>query len=441
MQSLAILLLLLVFNGFMLAENESKTQLPEATANAIKLSKITAPGDTPFHLKATVREPGNRDSAYKAEIEEYWVAPDKWRRTIKAADFSQTLIVNGDSQLEQTTGDYYPFWLRNIVTALFDLVPDEFVPRNNIEVAKPSNTALPNIGSLAKFSADCSRWNEIVGSASTQNSVFTTICFAGGERLLTGLSTPYFHAEFLSHDRFKRKEVARRIVANPEAGVQIEARISELSELRHVDESLFAVPKSTPENELTRSVRLREDDAHKLLLEGPEIQWVPVHDGRTSGVLSVMVYVDKHGRVRETWPLNSDNPFPQAQARQEIAKWRFKPMERDGVPVQMETLLTLHFQTTVSGSIPLLSDAEARKRAISKADPKFLQTTRPKGTEFTVRILVDEQGQVIDIDNPNHLDTGLFEAAKGALSLWIFRPYKADGKVQRFNADITFHIQ
>jgi hypothetical protein len=33
---------------------------------------------------------------YHADIEEYWVAPDKWRRTVKTSNFSQTLIVNGE---------------------------------------------------------------------------------------------------------------------------------------------------------------------------------------------------------------------------------------------------------------------------------------------------------------------------------------------------------
>lgn len=258
---------------------------------------------------------------------------------------------------------------------------------------------------------------------------------------MAALFTPYFHAEFKDFRNFKHKQVARQVVANPGPGIRIEARITELSELRQPYESLFSTPQSTPDNARIHSVRVREADARKLLLNSPEIAWNPVHDGKPSGVLSMMVYVDKEGRVRETWPLDSDNPFLQAQARQEIAKWRFKPMERDGAPVQMEALLTLPFLTTVVDPIPLLADAEARKMAINKVDPTFPKTKIPKGTKFIVRAVVDEHGYVARVENPNQVDAGLFNGAESALAMWLFKPYKVNGKLTRFNADVTFYVR
>jgi len=51
------------------------------------------------------------------------VSPEKWRRSIQSPGFAQTLIVDGDKISEQDTGDYYPFWLRELVTALVDPLP------------------------------------------------------------------------------------------------------------------------------------------------------------------------------------------------------------------------------------------------------------------------------------------------------------------------------
>jgi hypothetical protein len=442
--STAIFLLCALTFAASTSDDRGSTPLPKVTARAIELSKVTAPGSAPFHLKAVVSEPGNRNSDYNAEIEEYWAAPDKWRRTIKAAAFSQMLVVNGESAYEQDTGDYYPFWLKNMVTALLDFMPDDFTPRSNLTVANPSAqpyVGLSGVERTVVSDSSCLRWSDKVGTPPAENAVFTTLCFVGEERLMAALFTPYFHAEFKDFRNFKHKQVARQVVANPGPGIRIEARITELSELRQPYESFFSTPQSTPDNARIHSVRVREADARKLLLNSPEIAWNPVRDGKTSGVLSMMVYVDKEGRVRETWPLDSDNPFPQAQARQEIAKWRFKPMERDGAPVQMEALLTLPFLTTVVDPIPLFADAEARKMAITKADPKFLQTSVPKGTDLTVRALVDEHGHVVRVDNPNQLSPGLFNAAESALSMWLFKPYKVKGVVQRFNADITFYVR
>ncbi len=440
--SIALLICMLAFSASA-TDHGKPISLADATANAVKLSKITVPGGTPFHLKAVVGQPGQSNSDYKADIEEYWIAPDKWRRTVKTPAFSQTLIVNGDSVFEQDAGDYYPFWLRNLVTAVFDLLPDNFTPKSNMQLGWPETPGRSEMigGMNTVHSSSCSRWDDKVGTPPAQNSVFNTICFAGEEKLLKALFTPYFHAEFQDYKEFKHKQVARLIAESPEPGVRIEARITELGELHKPEESLFSIQQPKPDQERIHSVRLRDEDGRKLVLNGQEIEWSPVHDGRSSGVLSMMVYVDKDGRVRETWPLNADNPFPLAQARKEVSKWRFKPQEREGVAVQMEMLLTFPFQTTIVDPVPLFSDAEARKMTISKSDPKFLQTKFPKGTEFVIRATVDEQGHVVGVENSNHVDTGLFGGAESALRMWLFKPYKLNGKPQRFSADIKFYVR
>ena len=86
-------------------------------------SKLTLAGGAPFHLKAHITNTGTAKPEYSADVEEYWVSPEKWRRTVQSAGFSQTLIVNGGKVSEKLTGDYYPFWLHDMVTALFDPLP------------------------------------------------------------------------------------------------------------------------------------------------------------------------------------------------------------------------------------------------------------------------------------------------------------------------------
>jgi hypothetical protein len=96
-------------------------ELSGLTEHAINESQITLPGSKPFHLTATISESTDRDNhSHNATIEEYWVALDKWRRTIKTAEFSEVLIMNGDKTSETLTGDYYPNWLRQFVTGIFD---------------------------------------------------------------------------------------------------------------------------------------------------------------------------------------------------------------------------------------------------------------------------------------------------------------------------------
>src|SRR6266567_1055477 len=79
---------------------------------------LTAAGSEPFHLKAAITE--GHDPQLKAEVEMEWVAPHKWRRTIKSEEFSQTLIVNGDKVFDQHSDDYFPLGLDTLATAMVD---------------------------------------------------------------------------------------------------------------------------------------------------------------------------------------------------------------------------------------------------------------------------------------------------------------------------------
>src|SRR5215472_1816345 len=75
------------------AADKNGSDLP---AQAIAHSQITAPGSRPFRLKASIVESTNLDNDdYKAEVDEVWLAPDKWQRTVKMAGFSQTRVANG----------------------------------------------------------------------------------------------------------------------------------------------------------------------------------------------------------------------------------------------------------------------------------------------------------------------------------------------------------
>ena len=80
--------------------------LKDLPQKAIAKSDITAVGAKPFHLKAHTFEATNKDNdLYQAEIEEWWAAPDRYKRVIHAKNFSETLIVSGGETSDDITGD------------------------------------------------------------------------------------------------------------------------------------------------------------------------------------------------------------------------------------------------------------------------------------------------------------------------------------------------
>jgi hypothetical protein len=238
--SLLAIAIFLFITALAFAADSKTISLSDAADHAVQQSQLALPGSAPFYLKATITETTNPDSSYKGTVEEYWVSPEKWRRTVTSPNFSQTLIHNGGRQFESETGDYYPLWLRNLVTAVFDPLP--MLPQLkqlNSEIARPLGNA---------SSQSCARLQSKVGIAPAQNSVFLVFCFAGEKGLLESVVTPGYTVTFKEYASFESKSVARQITSDPEPGTTIAANIDKLSELADPDEKLFAIDQPTLEN-------------------------------------------------------------------------------------------------------------------------------------------------------------------------------------------------
>jgi hypothetical protein len=310
-----------------------KTPLSDLPRHAMEQSQITTAGSQPFHLRAKVVEATNHENdSYKAEIEEYWAAPDKWKRTVKAAGFSQTLIVNGQTVSDEVTGEYYPNWLRTLVNAIFD----PGAPLQGIDLSKSSDN--PVMGGTKL----CRRFGYRIGIPPVSNTVFATYCFDGG--LLDSIGKPGYHAEYGSYKKFNGRQVARKVREYIEPGTELEASIEELDVLRNNDEKLFAAP---PSSQRTQTVEASEAWVRQHAIDAPAMQWPAISSGKASGALSIYICIDRGGKIRETYALNSDHPSMSDAARKQLMTWRFKPEIRDGVPVQLESILTFAYETRI----------------------------------------------------------------------------------------------
>ena len=404
----------------------------QAVDNAVQQSKLTLAGGVPFHLKAHITNTGTANPEYSADVEEYWVSPEKWRRTVKSAGFSQTLIVNGDKVSEKLTGDYYPFWLHDMVTALFDPLPmADQLKQMQGQLEIPEDSAKSN---------SCVNMQVKVGIAPAQNNLGLAFCFGGKGGLLQAVITPGYKAQFDNYLPFKKKMVARTIQAEFEPGLVLTAKVTELAELPSPDEKLFTIDAATPATEQMKTIQVTEDSARALALNTPPMVWPTVREGKTEGVMSVYVSVDRSGHIREVWPLVSNNLELNQAAREQLLRWQYKPYNNGGLS-QMEAVLTFAFATRIENPIPVLGDAEARKLATRVVEAVVPPGKARKGTKFTLRISVDEAGKALTVQNLNKVAPALYTAGTAALKQWRFRPYMNHGKPDRFYADITFQVR
>jgi outer membrane biosynthesis protein TonB len=424
-----LLLVLLIWAAALFAQ-ERALSVAEAAENALKQSKLTSAGSPPFHLKAEFAQPGNPASPYQAEVEEYWLGPDHWRRTIRSPEFSQTLIIDGSKVSEQDTGDYYPFWLEDLVTAIFEPLP-------MFEQLKTFKGQL-EVPADSTESSSCLQFAAPVGIPPVRASAGYAFCFKGKLGLLQSVNTPGYKARFEDYKPYKGKQVSRRILAQLDSDTALEARITQLDEAVLEDRALFTVDQPTPPAKQLKSMQVAESIARNIAVSAPAIIWPPVREGRNSGTVSVYISSDRSGQVREVWPVASDNPELNLTVGQQLKQWRFQPYV-NGAPMQMESLLTFAFSTMMGEPIPLLTNAQARRLATRVLEPR-LTAKRGAPARFTVRIRVDRQGKVMRVLNPGNASPARFSAAERALKQWQFRPYLRDGQPDLFDADIVLRV-
>lgn len=428
----------LIFSPTLSSLGNLADQPSDLPKKAIERSQLTQPGSRPFVLKAKVVESTNLANVdYRAEIEETWSSPDKWRRTVKTNKFSQILVVNGTKTTEQLTGDYYPNWLRTIVSALFD----PGLEAQGVDLSRSSDN--PMIGGNKL----CRRFTYMAGVAPVTNKVFSTFCFEGG--LLDSISTGGYNAYYENYKNFAGKKVGHKIREYIESGTELEATIEELSEAKSIDESLFTVSETSVP---LQTIRTNERTLRDLIVGSPEITWPTVRSGADKGTLSLYLCIDRAGRVREIYKLNSSNPGVSDAVRDQVIKWQFKPAVNRGQPVQVEGILTFAFQTAVANPIPVLEEPEGQKLILRRVEPAWPSGLVPSGAPLIVTIGVRESGECYGVvfitsDDANRAVvmkpaslSRIAAVLEPALKQWRFQPYMQNGKATEYQVKVTFHV-
>ena len=393
---------------------------PTATVSgpSVVQGSLTAPGGTPFHLRAVITERG--DPNEHVDVEMSWVAPDKWRRTIRSQEFSQTLIVNGDKVFEQDSDDYFPLGIQTLVTAMVN-------PEPVLDAARPGDRVMTKANGAADE------------SGKTCFGANSSMCITSHSGLTETVGGEGRRVDFMEYEKFKEKRVARVLIYHIDPGDSLQSRITTLGELKNTDEEQFLIQDPTPKQRQIRSVVVSEAELRALALEPTEIIWPQVlEDNRTTGETSYYVSLDRSGRVREVLPLSVAIERADDSARRQIMKWKFKPVLKDGVPVQVEAVLNFHFDTRAYGPAAPLTDEEVRKLASNIVEPVFPPGASP-GSTFTLALAVDAEGKVIEsiaLGGSRELS----QPCSTAVGKWHFSPILEDGKPRPYRAEITCRV-
>ena len=300
---------------------------------ALKTSMLIQPDAKPFHIKLQIAQTKSTATTYAATIEETWVSPSQWSRTVVAAGLSQTTVVNETGMHVVTSGDYFPNWLRSFVTALFTPVPDADewnrlkMPLEHIE--------LPN----GAHSNPCMHSEFNLGAAPVQQVNFANVCFKDG--LLDFVGAPGYGMEFHDYRSYGRLKIAHTLIDHPMHGVELVGTLVTLEAVQGADPKLFVTPDGAGNKDPLATVSVGTDQLAKLAGGMVTLPWpnpVPGH-----GMFTVWISLDRNGVVRETHPLNSDESGIAADMAAQLVGRHWKGAVLSGEPTQVQGAMVFSY--------------------------------------------------------------------------------------------------
>ena len=392
----------------------------EAIDRALRTSSLTDHGK-PFHAVLMISNPKNAASAYSATVEVFWNNKKSYHTVITSPTYSQTRIVQGNAIEEHDTGDFYPPWLQDYVTALL----------NPLHLPNAFQNATGQIF-LGEHMRSCIRHEDKPGGI-TNDLTYASICFAGNEPHLDSMKDFTYFMSFSDYKSFDKKDIPRTYQGEMDGTDPILGRLATLEPLANFDPAIFTVATPTPPANYMETTPVSTLQEESMLEHADNSPWPPVRDGKTEGFMIVYAVTDRTGKVRSAHKYNSDNAELEDAGVARALHYKFKPLVINGVPQQMAMPLVLHFSSRIVDPKPLVTGEVIKDYVSGCGTPDLPTGLLPKGTPFHIRYLISEEGKVYEENFPEANDAlqipqALLNPAWASLRTCNFRPYLRDGK-------------
>lgn len=204
---------------------------------------------------------------------------------------------------------------------------------------------------------------------------------------------------------FGKKQIARTYKTDVLDYREIVAHLAKLEELKDTPDDLFLVKTPTPLEQQIKTAFVSTRKEESLLENAPKIDWPTVREGRTEGYMIVYARTDRTGQVRGSAKHNSDQPGLENFGMEQALRYKFKPLIVNGVAMQMEMPLVLHFTSKLSDPLPTLKGQELLKQ-IKGCDAKLVSATPTSGRVKSTSISVNENGKLTGEGYGPNVDVG-----------------------------------
>lgn len=173
---------------------------------------------------------------------------------------------------------------------------------------------------------------------------------------------------------------------------------------------------------------------------------------RVEGVVILEATTDKTGKVIHAEVKRGQDDYLNLAAIDAILQWVYEPKIIDGKPTGVIFTCTIRFKLrkVVKGFAEKNEDVIGiektdKPQLLKRVDPIYPEEARSAGISGAVILeaLVDEEGEVADIEVLSSESSLLNDAAVTAIKQWRYAPYIRNGKPVRvsFNVTIVFRLR
>jgi hypothetical protein len=321
--------------------------------DAMRASSLTQ-ASKPFHLVLDIHPgkvlfPGHQaTSDMSGSMEIFWVSAARYKLVVQSPGFSQTKIVEGDKVEEHDTGDFYPRWLDNFVRAFFEPLPhvEEF-RSSHLRMSGGGIMRIPGRNDITM--PRCIEKTDRPGGI-TDETAESRICFDASHDWVQGGLDFTRYVSLSDYKSFEGQQIPRLWSDDIPENIYVEGKVVKLEKLSDGDARGIHVSQPTAPDGQMKTVFLSRQKIEELLEPLPEYEWPAENAEKLEGYMIVYVRTDRTGKVRESYWDSSDNYQLQNAGVKLALMAKLKPLVVDGVPVQIEGPLVLHFKTHREGA-------------------------------------------------------------------------------------------
>jgi hypothetical protein len=354
-------------------QTETSPKDNEALLKQALQESVLVDGKQPFHLvleigAAEMIAPHQRmaSPSMRGSMEVFWASPERYKVVLETPSFRQTKTVDGGRVEEKDEGDFYPRWLDNFVKALLEPIPEKQAPKVLAERMTGARTVVQQDKQWERGATTfkimeprielprCLATSERPGGITEETSV-ARICFDANYPWVESTLDFTRYVSFKNYERFGKQMVPRTWMNDIPENIDVEGKVKTLEKLSKADAAAIRVTTPTADGGRIRTVFLSRKEIGDQVENLPAFDWPAEDTEKLEGWMIVYVRTDRTGQVRESYWDSSDNYKLQDAGVELALKTKLKPLLVDGVAVQMEGPLVIHFKTHRSGESPAVA--------------------------------------------------------------------------------------